>query len=346
MSDYNCVPLAVVQEFTRKYPKLWGSLAQLRTEAMAGELISWDFDRTYCPIAAALAALEEYLPERRDAASVAGVATGLGAWRQSKMIYRFDEVLANELMSDTEDTAIPIDILMSMPAPAIYIQIVGVTEPDGVMAWIEHDVNTGERELRLDAFGTVNGLPRAHSASYIHLIPGGTVSDGITRAEKIIKDNMPDTPDAQRLYEAGLDYFRKSLGAVLGYVQLLLYICAENAEITENAEQNKIYRRSSHITDRFRELRKWDVGVKTGLILRAAERRQQAENIQPEPVEETEKRTYNRIHRNRPHIRHSHWHHFWTGPKDGERKLILRWMPPIPVNIADGELPVTIIPKK
>ena len=41
------------------------------------------------------------------------------------------------------------------------------------------------------------------------------------------------------------------------------------------------------------------------------------------------------------HMRRAHWHHYWTGPKTGERKLILKWLPPIPVNI-EGEAPTVI----
>lgn len=44
----------------------------------------------------------------------------------------------------------------------------------------------------------------------------------------------------------------------------------------------------------------------------------------------------------RPLIRRAHWHHFWTGPRDGERKLILQWLPPIPVGADDEELPVVL----
>ena len=45
----------------------------------------------------------------------------------------------------------------------------------------------------------------------------------------------------------------------------------------------------------------------------------------------------------RPHMRRAHYHHFWTGPHDGERKLIVRWLPPIPVNWKDDtELPTVI----
>ena len=27
-----------------------------------------------------------------------------------------------------------------------------------------------------------------------------------------------------------------------------------------------------------------------------------------------------------PHLRRAHWHRFWTGPRDGERKLVLKWV--------------------
>src|SRR5690606_18860768 len=46
----------------------------------------------------------------------------------------------------------------------------------------------------------------------------------------------------------------------------------------------------------------------------------------------------------RPHVRRAHWHHFWTGPRTGTRRLVLHWLPPIPVGIAGGELPVTVHP--
>lgn len=45
-----------------------------------------------------------------------------------------------------------------------------------------------------------------------------------------------------------------------------------------------------------------------------------------------------------PHIRRGHWHRFWTGPRDGERKVILRWLPPIPVNLDKGLVISTVRP--
>ena len=30
----------------------------------------------------------------------------------------------------------------------------------------------------------------------------------------------------------------------------------------------------------------------------------------------------------RPHSRRGHWHHYWTGPMSGERKLVFQWTAP------------------
>lgn len=39
-----------------------------------------------------------------------------------------------------------------------------------------------------------------------------------------------------------------------------------------------------------------------------------------------------------PHIRRAHWHHFWAGKKLGkERKLIVKWLPPIPVAMQEDD---------
>ena len=35
----------------------------------------------------------------------------------------------------------------------------------------------------------------------------------------------------------------------------------------------------------------------------------------------------------RPHMRRAHWHHYWVGPRDGERKLVLKWLAPTMVGV-------------
>ncbi len=47
----------------------------------------------------------------------------------------------------------------------------------------------------------------------------------------------------------------------------------------------------------------------------------------------------------RPHARRGHWHNYWTGPRSGERKLVLRWVEPMFIH--GGEFDeVTVHPVK
>ncbi|MFM2415427.1 MAG: hypothetical protein RL385_150 [Pseudomonadota bacterium] len=45
-----------------------------------------------------------------------------------------------------------------------------------------------------------------------------------------------------------------------------------------------------------------------------------------------------------PHLRRAHWHRFWTGPRDGERAIRLRWLSPILVGADSVPEHATVIP--
>ena len=341
-------PLVLTQRFTNSYPEIWDRIDELRSRTVSGEIpVPWDFDLCYCPVAVAMGALESYQGIRARVNGEAGVIAACAAWRRSKMIYRFNSALGDELVSMADDITVPVEILRSLPAPAVYVQF---EEPggdreiriDGFLVHVEDDVNTREKELRID-YLTTDGTPVL--PIFVHLIPGGTVSDGIRKAEEMARENLRNNPlvsSEQR--EASLRTIRESTQIAKEALQLILYLCSENAEIREDEAQAKIYRKSDRIVDKFRELRKWDVGVKTGIILRAAEKRDRG-NSQTDSAQETRETTgsFNRIHKSRPHVRRAHWHHFWTGSGDN-KKLILRWVSTILVNADEGELPPVVIP--
>jgi hypothetical protein len=75
----------------------------------------------------------------------------------------------------------------------------------------------------------------------------------------------------------------------------------------------------------------WEVAYRTG----AAIRRAQEEAIRYVPKGGSHAPP-------RPHTRRAHWHHYWTGPKakpgnaqPTERKLILKWIPQLSINVDD-----------
>ena len=39
----------------------------------------------------------------------------------------------------------------------------------------------------------------------------------------------------------------------------------------------------------------------------------------------------------RPHIRRAHWHGYWTGPKSGQQRMVIKWVHPILVGIERNE---------
>lgn len=64
-------------------------------------------------------------------------------------------------------------------------------------------------------------------------------------------------------------------------------------------------------------MRDYDVGIRVGAALRKAAR------SEPHRSEGVGTGTAKR-----PHSRRGHWHHYWTGPMDRDRKLVLKWTAP------------------
>ena len=79
------------------------------------------------------------------------------------------------------------------------------------------------------------------------------------------------------------------------------------------------------IQDKAREVKSFSVGIRIGAAIRKAQRK-------PPADPDAEKGTGSA---KRPHSRRGHWHHYWTGPKDGDRKLVLKWTAPTFIHADD-----------
>lgn len=110
-------------------------------------------------------------------------------------------------------------------------------------------------------------------------------------------------------------------------LSLLLYICAENREVDKREQPLPVRlvgghpREASHVSI----LR---CGWHTGEQLQRAR-------------EEWTRSSGEGGGKLAPHVRAAHWHHFWRGPRDGARELVLRWLAPIRVGMGDA-LPTTV----
>ena len=332
--DSALIPLNLVNFYTRTYPSVWDAAQKFRD--WDEQEANWDKSKCYIPVAAGCAICDLFSMPR----SAIYMVPALAAWRQSKEVYTFDPDLAETLYEQASDTKLPCAVLMRMPFYCVYID----SGKYRFFCHLENDVNDGRWELRFVRIDE-NGNP---VASYLHLgdftldesIMAGH-EEGLWQTEHIRENKAASSLFSSALAQGGAGddyrdvYDRTTLSEML---QLVLYICADNADIVQPDGNKRTYRRSDSgaVKDKYREVRKWDTGFYVGNALR--KERNSSGSYEKRPYQGGTKR---------PHMRRGHWHHFWKG-KEGNKELVLHWVLPIFVKgeNADGENPVRITPVK
>lgn len=258
----------------------------------------------------------------------------LAAWRPTQGIYRFDPDVIAALWDTPVDGMLPSEVIRSLPEWCVYIDsappgCVNQTTARTVLgywAWLDWD-KTPQTEVDRLYFALDDGrfvctlLP-------IALTESGMLA-GIERSRREAA-RVDLAPEDRTLVDApDVDLAAKLIGPVL-------YLCSVNAELRTRKEGLRPSRpKGTKTKDGMRvfpphQPTLWGVGWRTGAAIRAArdqEYRRPGDGTHASP---------------RPHIRRAHWHSFWTGPKakigiarDQERKLQLKWLPPIPVNVEE-----------
>ena len=243
-----------------------------------------------------------------------------GAWlKNAKAIYDFDKTLF-ETLSDQTDLAVASDTLKRLPFKCAYICIpVKLTGPqdtpmDGFFALKKEDVIKclfvstdtmafGQLDIHLNVktFEENEKLSikeaRRYGAEFVR-----SPNSNMTRASKLV-------------------------------VQLLLYLCAANADVQER-RPTRSTKKTSKTTDK-RPVRHWDVGIRVGATIK---------RNRSYTVRTAQHADHKQHARPRPHLRRGHWSHFWTGKRDStDRERILKWIEPVYINAdSPDDLPTTI----
>jgi hypothetical protein len=323
-------PQQVVREIGKEIPNVWEQVKIFRA-GKGKDLPDWP-DWCYVPMAVSVAIAthgnDSLLPQASLARLNPAVITAAAAWRITQGIYRFDADLYNTLTSQTLDGNLPCDVLKRLPEWCVYIETIPDKEtakagkPYIVGFWchLEKDQNDGREELRFVFFwnnGNLTQLP-------IHL-GDWSLDKGI---KKFLKEAKKQASRVGKTISAKPD----GMPNPSPYIQLVLYLCADNADLPAVPQHPKTRVRQSGQADVARRPRVWDVGLRIGSSIRRY-RNQQVGGTGHAGTHESP----------RPHVRKAHWHHYWTGPKDGEHKLILHWLPPIPVNTdQEGDGPAVV----
>lgn len=258
----------------------------------------------------------------------------LSAWRQYKQVYSFDADLADILMESATDEICAYDLLGNLPFPSFYVEFsrpisFGGIGDDVIGMFASFDIFAG-KDLMLDFLAIHSNS--AMTSVPIHIAEGMTIQDSIREINRIY--NMTDEYVSGKVGE--LPAYKLSEFAQRAF-QIVMYICAANADMSENAKQKAYMRRptsKSQEKDIAREIQKWDVGYRIGQVIRM---HGNADN----PDESEKEHKHIKSSRKRPHVRRGHFHHYWTGSKE-DRKLILKWNAPTFIHADIGDLPATI----
>jgi hypothetical protein len=100
----------------------------------------------------------------------------------------------------------------------------------------------------------------------------------------------------------------------------VLYVCTDDADI---ADVDHPSARPKHAMQPRSTESHWEVGYRIGTALRASRAVPAGAHGGSHAAPA-------------PHLRRAHWHTYWTGPMDGERRQVLKWLAPMAVGVGDA----------
>ena len=320
-SKSGLLPARLLRELGRAVPGIWKQAGYFRS-LKGTELPDWP-DWCYLPLAAGCAISSGCSPLAANytvnkTILSPGAITALATWRVSQGYYRYDPDLYRALITQPLDGDLPCEALLRLPEWCVYIETPGVSfadnQIDGFFAHLESDANDGRVELRLLLASTrYNCISIAIHLGKYGLLEG--IGKMLAEAEKHASTLQPDINL--------IDHAQAITKYIVPFVQLVLYLCADNIDLPERPQHPLTrFTRAPGQAAPLLEPRIWKVGERLGSAFRKYANEQNREQS-----------TAHGSHASpRPHIRRAHWHHFWTGPKTQKQKLVLRWLPPVPVN--------------
>jgi hypothetical protein len=322
-------PGRILGTYSRLYPNAWKQVDEFRANRQ--ELGNWP-DWCFLPLGGAHAIISSGGALRSpDQARHVGVIGALAAWRVTQGVYRFDSTTLDALWATPVTGDIPTEVLFHLPEWCVYVVTPGKTwhgaTLHGFFAHLEHDMNDRRTELRfvLDIAWPDGDEPVVLP---LHLGQGG-VSGGVEAMLREAARHAPfPNPDPDGLVGDLTD-------RVSPVVSLVLYLCSQAAEVRDGGGGD---RRPTH--PRPVKTKKgvrlfpperatpWEVGYRLGAALRKAMLEHNT-GVEPAGTHASP----------RPHIRRAHWHSFWVGQRavPEARSVVLKWLPPIPVNVQDTD---------
>lgn len=245
-----------------------------------------------------------------------------GVWRINKSIFAFDDKFANELIDSYDiNDDFPFEVLSCLPYSAVYID-------NKDKSFFATYISATDSECD-NLFIYFPCLPNNDNCIRIPLYKP---SKNLLKAFKIdinkrIYDTMTFSDFSNKQFfelnskvrDMTKDYVDKCKMAI----PLLMYVCCANAEVTVDEEQEKIYEKPVGTPkDRQREIKKYNVGYRIGKFIKNNKTYETGVSSSVGKKKSA-------------HMRRGHYHHYWTGKRNGKRTLILKWIAPSFINYTD-----------
>jgi len=234
------------------------------------------------------------------------------------------------LWDTPHEDKIQTDMLLRLPFWCAYIPIPkpvsGMANLRGIFVHLEFDVNHARPELRvlLDLDDSVGGQGG--------LTPGLIEIDQAVTIEDALRESYGNFKSQVRLPQAQLDsLFRVLLNILSRCMSIVMYICAENAQmrptsatparpVAQVAQPRRGYRRPQVFAPAQPAV--WQVAWRIGAAIGAAKTA-----VARAAASASTGRTV------KPHMRRAHWHTYLTG--HGRSQRVVRWLAPFPVGLPD-----------
>jgi hypothetical protein len=325
---------------------LWKYVDHARAER-GGKLPRWP-EWCYLSTAASVFLMQRVCPFGNEAAkshsfdlveSFSRMVVPLATWRVTQGIYRIDPEVAEAIWNTPIDGQLPVELLFRLPEWCVYIETPGRSLSsgkyiEGFFAHLNTASGADDPELHLlldDPAGILHSITVPLSASTLEEACRIASIDRTNYEQKICWSNGA----AVKIADEPMTASDPSDAAVSlsPLISTLLYLCSQSAEFRDAAGIRNNPHRPTPVQTRkgprvFPPDKPtiWETGYRLGASLRSAAMQQSDRNgnARSSPA---------------PHIRRAHWHSFWLGRRENldERRLAVRWLPPISVGLSTPE---------
>ena len=231
------------------------------------------------------------------------------AWDDSgRQVYEFDQDFADSIVNEKWSDLLP-DCIGNRPHDCFYMKLSCGKNNEGTVVYV---VPTD----KIDGFD-INYFPGADSGKGVYY--GGAFGYDMRCIVNTGSEMFALCAFAiSKTFELMLDDTTITHYPVSLVANGVAYLCSANADIIPSYTPQKNLKRNNA---KRRSTASWyEVGYRIGSELRAYRR-------------STSRTLGGGGWTVRPHMRRAHWHHYWVGPRDGERKLVLKWLAPTMVGV-------------